>query len=70
MNDLSKDLFVTYKHIRKLTGKSVSSARNDLRQIRLTYGIIKPKRATRDHVCFYFDISLEHYIRHMQEPDN
>lgn len=62
MRDLSGDLFVTVEHIVKLLGKSISTARNVLREIRRQFGVVKPQLVTRDHVCIFYKITVEQYI--------
>ena len=66
MKDLSEDLFVTWEHVCKLTGKGISTARNELCSIRKQYGIIKPERVTRDHLCAFYNITENQYITRLK----
>lgn len=67
MKDFSSDLFVTPFHIQLLLDKSLSTCRNELRNIRIYFGVKKPQRVTRDQVCIYYTITLEQYIRRLRE---
>jgi hypothetical protein len=66
MKDLSKDLFVTWVHVHKLLNKSESTAQKAFRDIRITFGVVRPRRVTRDQVCLFFTITLEQYINQLR----
>lgn len=66
MKDLSSDLFVNCDHLCQLHGKSISTARRELRNIRLQFGVVSPKRVTRDQICLFYEITLQQYIDRMK----
>lgn len=66
IKEVRLSFIITWKHISNINNKGETTCRNIIKDLRSKYGSYY---ITEDHICEYFMISREQYIR-CQEQNN